>query len=130
MKKLLFISVVCISLSSIAQNDEQQLRESLKNDGLTQSVIDKLIQQRQELMQSGRKVNWTNLKKTPYTNGSCADIGVENGWGAWQAEIGDFMSANITFVSATTTAPRFNLTSGSGFDPCAPSSYTPNIPVV
>src|SRR3972149_6945540 len=66
----------------------------------------------------------------PVTNTICSNLGVESGWGAWKAATGDFIGGNITFnaTNLSPVTPRFNLTSGVGFDVCTPNS--PRIPVV
>lgn len=117
--------------------EEQQLRQKMKEDGLTDPVINTLIQQRKALEAQGRKVTWSHYGKggeNPKPNAACSDIGVENGWGAWQGSIGSNSGGNPGLFQApgTPVAPRFNITSGSGIDPCTPgiNAGDPAIPVV
>lgn len=65
---------------------------------------------------------------------ACSDLGVENGWGTWQASTGTNAAGVPTGMSTYTVpvAPQFNLTSGNGIDPCTPGNAVnaPSIPLV
>ena len=128
---------LCFSFSVFAQqntNVEKSLREKMKADGLSEPVIEKLIQQRKELEKSGRMVQWISMKKNPSTSAICGDMGVENGWGAWIATPGNYQGGVVTLGAplATPIAPTFNLASGPGIDACTPgpAAGAPTIPVV
>ena len=115
--------------------DEQSLREMMKNDGLTEPVIDKLIKERKQLAESGRNVKWTSSKNTsnaPVGQAPCNDMGVENGWGAWLGDIGTANTGSQTWTGAPAlpTTPYFSITTGTGIDPNTPSAGNPAIPYV
>lgn len=64
---------------------------------------------------------------------SCSDLGLENGWSAWQSKEGYHAfgtAAPIFFSASTPSAPRFNITSGNGVDPCTVGAGGPPLPVV
>ena len=76
-------------------------------------------------------------KEKPKPLAICADMGGENGWGSWQALTGanNYNTAGTPlFLTPVTvpSAPRFNLTSGIGVDPCTPGPNpgSPAVPVV
>ena len=112
--------------------DEQSLREMMKNDGLTEPVINKLIKERKQLAESGRNLKWTNLKTTAVTNALCNDMGVENGWGAWMGDLGTALQGSQTWTPppGPPTAANFSITIGAGFDPNAPITGNLTIPYV
>lgn len=63
----------------------------------------------------------------------CSDMGGESGWGSWQATEGYHQATipdPIFFTPGVPTAPRFNITSGAGIDPCTPGGGGPAIPLV
>jgi len=149
MKKiLLFAAFLCFLSEANAQNltvtktdtkdfNEQLLRQKMKDDGLSEAVIDKLIIQQKQWMQKGKNVIWSNVKNTttPVVNASCSDMGVENGWGSWSAATGSNGSYNPPVWNAPfspPTAPDFNITSGASFDvnTPGPNAGEPLIPVV
>lgn len=116
--------------------DEAELRKKMKDDGLSQPMIDKLIEQRKLLFIKGKDVEWTQLKqeKPPVTNAACSDLGGENGWSAWQGDVGTANSGGQTWTPppGVPAAPNFSLTTGAGVDPCTPgpNAGSPPIPVV
>lgn len=118
--------------------DEATLRKKMKEDGLTDPLIDKLIA-KQKLYKKQGKVTWSSAKNTgqnPVVNAPCSDLGVENGWGAWQWLKGGNSGANPpvwTGAPALNPAvPDFTLTSGAGIDPNTPGLNVgdPTVPVV
>ena len=121
--------------------DEATLRQKMKEDGLTQPVIDKLIAQRKLWMKKGDANNylWTSAKnnQTPVVNAPCNGLGVENGWGAWQWQKGGNSGANPPNWTSGPPAnnpstPDFTIMSGASIDPNTPgpSPGDPTIPVV
>ena len=122
--------------------NEQAERKMMKADGLSEIVIDKLISDRKKLISSGRKVEWrdyNNLRKNIIPNTSwCDDIGVENGWGAWNGAPGQTNGGNPCTFTVSVNPPVsnantcFNLTSGKGIDSCSPgvAPGSPPLPVV
>lgn len=114
--------------------DEQILRKKMKADGLHDAVIDKLIEQRKEWMSQGKNIYWTSAKNAnpPVVQAPCPDMGVENGWGAWQGDIGTANSGSQTWTPppGPPTNPNFALTTGTGIDQNTPSPGNPPIPVV
>jgi hypothetical protein len=105
----------------------------MKKDGLSDAVIEKLIVERRALAASGRKVSWSSYKKNnpyPVPNTSyCNDIGVENGWATWFGAPGQTNQGNPCIFGTAVNPPVslspntcFNLTSGSGIDPCTPGA--------
>lgn len=126
---------------------EEQMRNMLRSEGMPEATIEVILQQRKELLSSGRKVEYANItekknhaqrRSAPVPNAVCADMGGENGWGAWQAEMGSYGAGAAPAVGTMTinptspSAPRFNLTSGNGVDPCTPGTNPgdPPVPVV
>ncbi|MBI4930195.1 MAG: T9SS type A sorting domain-containing protein [Bacteroidetes bacterium] len=147
MRVSLLLFAICFSFSSFAQNnisvtkdktngfDEKLLREKMKNDGLPQPVIDKLIAQRKELFAKGKNVEWTKVKKNSVTNAACSDMGAENGWGTWLGDVGNANSGappTWTPPAALPATPNFSITTGSGFDANTPgpNAGDPTIPFV
>src|ERR1035437_111027 len=66
-------------------------------------------------------------------SGTCSDMGGENGWSTWVATPGSYSGGVFTWVTpGAPSAPRFNLTNGSGHDACTPGPNVgdPLIPVV
>ena len=110
--------------------DEATLRAKMKADGLSAPVIDKLIAQRKLWLQRGKNVYWTNVKNAgqhPIVNAPCTDLGVENGWGAWQGMTGSESSGpsqSWNPPATTPFAPNFVLT-GAGVDPNTPGPAGP-----
>ena len=121
--------------------EEQELRKKMKNDGLTDAVIEKLIQERKLFLATGRKTKWVSYGKSSSigTNAAC-DLGVENGWNSWSGAPGvtngstgiPTMSTSISPPVSNGTNTCFTITSGSGIDPCTPGAGpgAPAIPMV
>ena len=60
-------------------------------------------------------------------------MGVETGWGNWQASTGNYSGGAVTFTNTVIpTGPRFTITSGTGIDACTPGPLpgSPTIPLV
>ena len=70
----------------------------------------------------------------PVPLAACSDLGAENGWGSWMGTEGYHQLGGSPlptfFTPGAPLAPRFNLTSGAGIDPCTPGLGGPPIPVV
>lgn len=122
---------------STADFDEATLRAKMKADGVLDPVIDQLIAERKEWMKKGQNVYWTNVKQTdpnPVIQATCADMGAESGWGAWQWQVGGNSGSNpAVFPSPyafNPAAPNFNITTGAGNDPRTPSAGNPTVPLV
>ena len=112
---------------------EKALREKMKNDGVSEFLIDKFVAERKLINARESSAPVQPLTKggnLPVPFALCSDMGAENGWGAWQAATGTANSGSQTWGApfSPPTAPRFNLTSGGGFDACTPNA--PRIPVV
>ena len=108
----------------------------MKDDGLSEPMIDKLILQRKELEKSGRNVSWSPIKKyNPKLNSLC-NMGVENGWDTWQWQMGSNSSLNPPVwagaPASNPAVPDFTIMSGAGIDPNTPGPNpgNPKIPVV
>lgn len=137
-----FLFTLCFSICAFAQNQKAQdtseekiTRQKMKEEGLPFPVIDKLIQQNKELEAVGRKVNWISMKQNPSANSSCSGMGVENGWGVWQWQMGTNSGGNPPVFTnppaLNPAAPNFSITSGPGIDPNTPGSpSSPSIPYV
>lgn len=121
--------------------DEKALREKMKNDGVSQPLIDKFISERKLVEARQNSFQFSQLKKDgnpPVPFAACSDMGAETGWGAWQGDIGTANSGSQTWTPppGAPTAPNFNLTAGAGVDPCTPGpgpctpAPCPTIPVV
>ena len=106
---------------------DAELRKKMKLDGLSDPQIDKIIAQQGLFM----KKHNASIKTIPgNTRGgqnphpmACTDLGVENGWSLWQGAIGSNSGGNPGTLQPPVSnppAPRFNLTSGAGVDPCTP----------
>jgi PKD repeat protein len=113
--------------------DEKKARETLKKEGLSDAAIDKWMVERK--LKAQEVTPFSQSSKTPVVNasGTCSDMGAEGGWSVWQAATGDYASTGVITFNATglvPTAPRFNLTSGAGVDPCTPGGGGPPLPVV
>ncbi len=73
-------------------------------------------------------------------NGSCSDMGVENGWSQWTGIYGSAIGANPPNWTGSPTNPppaptssqNISITSGTAVDPCTPGASlgSPAIPVV
>lgn len=121
--------------------DEKNLREKMKMDGLSDKVIDILIEQRRGLWKKGKGVEWTTMYRKndpslPIPMAPCSDMGGESGWGSWSGAAG---TAGPTSFGGSTNPPPasngstcFNITSGGGNDACTPGPNPgdPPIPVV
>ena len=141
--------IVFFSFSVFAQNakvtrdvikpfDEQVAADKMRKEGLSEAVIAKLIAQRKELIRKAGEShpeNNTQLK----INGTCSDIGVENGWSQWTGVFGTNISTNPPIWGtpsnpppASTSTQNISITTGSGIDPCTPGTApgAPAIPVV
>ncbi len=133
------------SNKNLIWEDEGIFRKQMKANGLSEAVINKLVEDRIALAKTGRQIKWNSLMKlgnsvTPVPHAACSDMGGESGWGAWQAQTGDYMydifggNSTLTWgaIGAPLAAPRFNLTSGAGIDACTPGAAAgaPSIPVV
>src|ERR1051325_5770784 len=141
MRKSLLVVSLFISVFSFAQNqktvlsfDETTVRQKMKAEGLSDTRIRQLIEQRKEMMKRGT-ANWTAAKKNPAVNSSC-NMGVENGWDIWQWQIGTNSGANPPVWSAPPASnpqtPNFTVTSGAGIDSNSPGPNPgdPTLPVV
>ncbi|HEY4800519.1 MAG TPA: hypothetical protein VII99_15675, partial [Bacteroidia bacterium] len=82
----------------------------------------------------GQTVAKQTHQQPPVVNASCGMLGVETGtWGSWIAEEGyhPMGSAPIFFAPmAAPLAPRFNIVTGAGNDPCSVGAAGPVVPVV
>lgn len=113
--------------------NEQELREMMRSDGLTDPVIDILIEKRRELHKRGQNPSWTSVKKyhpTPVPNAVCSDMGVENGWGQWYGDVGTANSGSQTWTPPATNpppAPNFAINTGGNI-PCTPGPTPPPAP--
>ena len=110
--------------------------QKMKADGLSDAVIEKIIKQRKEMMQKGKNVLWTNLKNAqlPVPSAICDDIGVENGWGAWDGAPGTSGPPAFSAPSNPPPAPNGNTgfylnDAASGDVPCTPGT-NPGDPTV
>ncbi len=144
MKKILLFTAIFISLSAIAQNEklssgEKNIRQKMKADGLSEQMIDKLLQQRKELEKTGRHVNFSSLKKNPTVDtASSCNMSVENGWDAWEWRTGTNSGANPPIYSGlpvpnpASATSGYHITSGTGidFNTPGPNAGDPAIPIV
>lgn len=116
--------------------DDNFIIQKMKEDGLSDAMIDKLINEKKKFAGKGKNVVWTNLKNVQLPNPSaiCDDIGVENGWGAWDGSPGT--SGPPAFSAPTNPPPAPNGYTGfylndasSGDVPCTPG-INPGDPLV
>jgi PKD repeat protein len=126
-------------ITMTAGSSDAQLRKMMKADGLTDPEIDKIIAGKKLFLEKykGTMTVSQKLKKgggpnpVPY---ACTDLGVESGWSLWEGAPGTNNGSNPGTLGppAAPAAPRFNLTSGAGIDPCTPgiNPGDPTIPVV
>ena len=126
------------------QNQWSEIQQMRKENVSDKTILDYLGEKTNEKVKRLKKLNPvtsfepknTFLKgNLPITNSSCSGLGVDNGWGAWQARTGSIAAGVITWDAAGWVAPaspRFNLTSGSGIDACTPgpNAASPSLPVV
>lgn len=116
--------------------NEMELRSRMKQDGLSEAMINKLIADRKAWMEKGKSVEWNSFKKNqPVLPAGVSDMGGEGGWNAWQGDLGASGSCTITMTPPAVNppaTPNFYLTSGTGVDPCTPGPVTgsPTIPLV
>jgi len=123
-----------IQLDGVAVN-ENQLRERMKNDGVSQPMIDRFIAERKLINKKNAQLpQLKNNNNLPVPFAACSDMGVENGWGSWVATPGTANSGSQSWSAplAAPAGPRFNLTTGTGIDACTPgvAPGSPTIPVV
>ncbi|HEY4798521.1 MAG TPA: hypothetical protein VII99_05520, partial [Bacteroidia bacterium] len=122
---------------AIMNMDEIQLRMTLKQYGISDAVIEKVIVQKRELAEQKNIVQPLPLKH-PGSNPSllaatCSQLGGDNGWSQWTAQTGiindNFITGavSIAWSAATPTTPRFNLTTGAGSDACTPGGGGPAV---
>lgn len=116
-------------------HDEDIYIRQLREDGIPEGVIKTMVANRRKLILQGRKIVPRKEsikvfgKSDIKTMATCADMGGENGWGSWTARSGTYASCSPSFGGSTApSAPRYNLTSGPGTDPCGAPG--PPIPVV
>lgn len=153
MKKLLFIILVVLTAAFISvrdssaqeckttKNDAKMLeeninRELMKKDGASDVGIDAWIVQRKLLLQQQKnRPTQITVQSHAINANSCGEMGGENGWGLWQASIGDYadhgVTSTITYsqqnISPSTYPTRFVLTSGTGKDACTTGLTSPAI---
>ena len=126
--------------ANIIWQDESIYRRQMKANGLSDAVIDQLVEEKIRLFKSGRNIKWSapktlgNSNNPPIPFAACSDMGGEGGWGGWQAEEGKYSTGSTSTLTLTPagvpTLPRFNLTSGPGVDTCTPFGGGPPLPVV
>ncbi len=81
-------------------------------------------------------IPWQNKTITPppVPLAACTDLGGDNGWGSYIAAEGYHQLGGTPyptfFAPIPPAAPRFNLTSGAGIDPCTQGTLGPPVPVV
>ena len=112
--------------------DEAGLRKKMKDEGLLEPVIDKLILTHKELLEQGKKVKWTNIKRggqSPVINAVCSDMGAENGWGTYQGATGVANNGGPVFNPTLNPppTPNFAINTG-GYIPCTPGPNPPPAP--
>ncbi len=122
--------------------DEVLVRKKMKEDGLTDPVIDKLIAQRKLIFQRSKSVSVTHVHKggqPPVTMGGCPDMGAENGWQQWSGAHGTNSGGNpptwnppATNPPPAATANNQIIINTAGTDPCTPGPNPgdPAIPLV
>ncbi|MBI3501950.1 MAG: PKD domain-containing protein [Bacteroidetes bacterium] len=130
-----------ITTHETSQMDEATIRKKMKEDGLFEPVIDKLLAQRKLWVQRGGNYKWSNATNgncTPNGSAPCGGLGVESGWGAWQWQNGTNSGSNPPTwgpgpnANPATSPTFYNITSGAGID-CntpGPNAGDPPIPVV
>ena len=117
---------------------EAELRAKMKADGLLDPVIDKLIEERKVWVKQGKNIQWTNVTNkgsNPVPLAPCGDMGGENGWGSWLADVGTASSGPTqtwTPPAGPPAVPNFSITTGAGLDPNTPGPNPgdPPVPVV
>ncbi|MFH1005428.1 MAG: PKD domain-containing protein [Bacteroidota bacterium] len=109
--------------------DEIELRKKMKNEGLSEPVIDKLILMRKELFEKGKNVEWTNIKRggtPPVINAICTGMSAENGWGTYKGAVGVATSSGPAFGTSTNPPPFPNFAINTGGNiPCTPGPNPP-----
>jgi len=126
-------------VSMTATSSDAEVRKMMKADGLTDPEIDKKLAERKLFLKKHNATmtlipqnNHKGKNPVPY---ACTDLGVESGWSLWQGASGSNSGGNPGTLQPPVSnppAPRFNLTSGGGVDPCTPgpAAGSPSIPVV
>ncbi|TAL61115.1 MAG: hypothetical protein EPN85_05675, partial [Bacteroidetes bacterium] len=115
--------------------DDKQVKLMMKGDGIPDAVAEKLIAKRKAIALQGKGLKWTSVTKgnqpPPVVNAACTDLGVENGWSAWQGAIGSNAGGNPPAFSALAApaTPNFSIISTAGVDPCTPGP-TPGSPSI
>lgn len=125
--------------NSLAEYEDQVTIEYMKANGATDASIAKWIKDRKEALSADyHNSNYANpSKKNPKVSavGTCADMGGENGWGAWEAATGfTYYPQGGTNITTTGLNPaslplRFGLNT-SGTNSCTPGPTGPAVPLV
>ncbi len=120
--------------------DEKSQREKMKNDGLSQPVIDKLIAERKLFMNKMKNVHKAEQNVLKNSQGgvlpvplSCSDLGVENGWSTWAGAPGvtngttgiPTLQAPVSPPVSASPQTCFTINT-SGTDPCTPGTNPVN----
>jgi PKD repeat protein len=113
--------------NNTGSEDEKQAIENMKKDGVSDAAIQKWILERKLIYPNGTHTSPLNqAQKSQNVNavGFCGDMGAENGWSVWEAATGDYLNGVITLnaTGLVPTAPRFNIKTGVGVDPCTPGT--------
>ncbi len=123
----------------VTGTSDEELRKMMKKDGLSDPEIDRVLADRKLYLQKYKSiVSSTQFSKKKDPNPvplACTDLGVENGWSQWVGAIGSNSGGNPGTLQPAVPnppAPRFNITTGAGIDPCTPGAAAgaPTIPVV
>ncbi|HEY4797798.1 MAG TPA: T9SS type A sorting domain-containing protein [Bacteroidia bacterium] len=109
-----------------------KLKSFLEGNGISENTVELLLNNQNQ--HEGKNTTSSSIVKVnPKVNVACSDLGGDNGWSSWSAQTGiindNFTTGavTITWTASTTTAPRFNLTSGTGNDACTPGGGGPAV---
>ncbi|MBI3503136.1 MAG: gliding motility-associated C-terminal domain-containing protein [Bacteroidetes bacterium] len=128
MKKYFLLTSACLLVSYFISaqvwNDEIIFRMEMKNQGMTEEMINQAVNEHTQFLKEGKTISTPAQFKNnfiPVPNAVCSDLGVENGWGAWQAFQGkNIQGGGLSLAPTSPVSPRFTLMSGNGIDACTP----------
>jgi len=126
------IGIISISVFLSVKSDAQQITNKGKEQVETKKSVSKAGQSLHQNKTEAHTVRKEGTAPVPFA--TCSDMGAESGWGSWTAADGYFQYGGspypVFFGFGAPAAPRFNITSGAGVDPCTQGTLGPTVPVV